>query len=128
MTNLWLDNFVDYLASGGIGTVNTDVFQHDFPTDTQEGICVRNTGGAVINKPALPRRPRVQILVRYKSARTCQVKSQSIFDKLNGPGKGNITQGGDRFLYFKALQEPMQLNKTQLDLQQFSTNYELHVV
>lgn len=126
MTDSWLDNFTDYLASGGIGTVNTDVFQHEFPTDTTEGICVKNTGGLINNKPGIPRRPRVQILVRYLSSRTCFTKSQAVLDKLNA--KGNITQSGDRFLYFRALGEPMQINRTQLKLNQFVTNYEIHVI
>lgn len=123
MTASWLDDLADHIAGGGIGTVGSSVFQCQFDLDTREGVCITPTGG-LLNHSSLPSRPRVQIISRYLSGAAAFAKDVAIRARLR---TGNITQGANRFLYFKPLHEPMCIGKDSLNLTRFSTNYEVHI-
>lgn len=125
MTASWFDDFTDYLATGGIGTVGTTLFQCQFDLDTREGVCVNPSGGQ-LNHSSLPSKPRIQVMTRYKSGAASFAKSSAVRTLLNRTG--NVTQGANRFLFFRPIHEPMSIGKDGLGMTRFVTTYELHIV
>jgi hypothetical protein len=108
-----LDDIADYLSSGGIGTVGTDLFKGTFPDAPDAAVCVYETGGLppVHAMNALPgqavlRRPRVQVVCRaaaddYASARS---KAEDVYRLLDGFPHRLIN--GVQYHWGSAVQEP----------------------
>lgn len=120
----WLSDLADYLQTQSIGTLATSLFIGNFEPDFREATLIVPTGGIVDNRKAR-QSPSFQITVRSASYLTAFNKAYSIFNLLNK--KGNVTQGATRFLYFKALGIPLQINNDILDLKRFVLNFTVNL-
>lgn len=109
-----LDDIADYLSSGGLGTVNTDIFMGGFPDEAPDAaIAIYETGGvssvhAMNSAPgrAVIERPRVQVIARgaerdYQSAR---LRVNGAVLLLDGMRERSIN--GTRYLWAAAVQSP----------------------
>lgn len=84
----------DYLSSGGVGTLATDLFLGQLPSAPDAAVCVYETGGIApiysmgnTAGKAVVERPRVQIVVRgaaydYETARALAQKAWLLMDKM----------------------------------------------
>lgn len=120
----WLTDLADYLQAQSIGTLSTSLFIGNFEPEYREAVLLVPSGGIVQNSHA-KQSPSFQITVRSASYATGFAKAYSIFNLLNK--KGNITQGTTRFLYFKAMGIPLQINNDILDLKRFVLNFTVHL-
>lgn len=113
-----LEEIGDYLSTGGVGTVGTDLFLGYLPEAPDAVVAVYETGGlppvrAMRSAPGQPVvvRPRVQVLARaaehdYAAARS---KVGRAYDLLEG--LGDRTLGGVRYLWVGAVQEPFLMGR-----------------
>ena len=89
-----LHDLSDYLSSGGVGTLGTDLFVGQLPPAPDLATCVYETGGIApiysmgnVAGQAVVERPRVQVVVRgaqydYETARAVAQKAWLLIDKL----------------------------------------------
>lgn len=108
-----LDDIADYLSSGGLGTVGTDIYKGFMPETPNIVLTVYETGGQEPSRgmAASPgqmqnERPRVQVVVRcseydYQTART---KLNDAFRLLDGFGDRDIN--GVRYKWIGAIHSP----------------------
>lgn len=108
-----LPDIGDYLSSGGVGTLGTDLFLGQLPPMPDAAVCVYETGGVApiysmgnVAGRAVVERPRVQVVVRgaqyeYESARAIAQKAWLLIDKL--PTR---TVNATRYLWGSCVQSP----------------------
>lgn len=118
----WLDDLTAYLAAQGVGTVGTNLFKGQFPSDTLEGVLITPTGGLASLPYIDTERPRIQVLCRYKSFSTGWTKAYSIYSLLNHT---QFSQGSSRIPHIRAVQPPFSLGQTDRQLWRIVNNYQV---
>lgn len=130
-----LDDLADYLASGGLGTVGTDIFEGGWfdggtpaTPDAQVALFhypglppAQVLGGSANASPLIF--PRVQVAARAKTYAAALAKAQACYDRL-----AVVTQlliNGTRYLRVEALSEPAFIGQDQNSRTLFGANFQI---
>lgn len=113
-----LDEIADYLSTGGLGTVGTDLFKAYLPEQPDAAMVISETGGTSpyramrsVAGGAVAERPRIQVMARaaefdYAAAR---LKINNVMARLDGAG--DLTLNGVRYLWIAAVQSPFPMGR-----------------
>ena len=127
-----LDDVCDYLSSGGIGTVGTDLFKGFAPDSPNACTIVYETGGQApvhaMNPAAgaaVVEMPRVQVVCRataydYSTARS---KAHSVFKLLDGLPTRSINSID--YLWGAAVQSPFLMGRDKSGRVLIACNYDI---
>lgn len=128
-----LDDVGDYLSSGGLGTVGTDIFKGWMPDAPPAAIAIYETGGrapdhsmaSTAGAAVAVEWPRVQVVCRadsfdYDAART---KAHSVFKLLDGLPPRAIN--GVSYLWGAAVQSPFLLDRDADGRVSIACNYDI---
>ena len=93
---LTVDDVADYLASGGVGTVGTDIFESGFfdsagpPATPDAQVAIYEYQGDAPEQVLGPANaspllyPRVQVVARAATYAAARAKAQAVYDRLAG--------------------------------------------
>lgn len=130
-----LDDIADYLSSGGIGTVGTDIFKGYMPGPpaVDAVVAIYETGGTAPIRAMSPgpgttvvvQRPRIQVVCRaatdaYLTART---KAKSVYDLIEGLPTREIN--GVAYKWGAAVQEPFVMGRDESGRVLVACNYDI---
>lgn len=132
-----LDDLVDYLSSGGIGTPGTTMFRGFLPDSPDEALALYETGGqapvhAMTPGPtvggagvAVIEQPRVQVVCRAPSYDydTARATAHSVFKLLDGMPARTINT--TEYLWAAAVQSPFLMGRDQAGRVLIATNYDV---
>ena len=111
-----IHDIADYLSSGGLGTVGTDIFMSAMFGEADPSLAVLLTGGQSSvhthrSGPGLAavERPRVQVVTRSENPETAMQRAQVAFKLLDGLRERQIN--GIRYLWSTAVQPPFALDR-----------------
>ena len=130
-----LDDIADYLASNGIGSVGTDIFEggwFDGGTPNTPDVCValfhypglapsQVLGGSANPSPLIF--PRVQVAARASKYSVAYAKAQACYALLAPVTQ--ITINGTRYLRIEALNEPAFIGQDTNSRSLFGTNFQV---
>ena len=125
-----LDEIGSYLASGGVGTLGTDLFLGQLPDSPDAAVVVFETGGmgsvhTMSTGPgnAIAERPRVQVVARAATYSAARTKAHDVFLLLDGLRARTL--GSTRYLWGQGVQSPFLLERDQANRTKIACNYEL---
>lgn len=127
-----LDDVADYLSSGGIGTVGTDIFKGYMPDTPDGAVAVYETGGLgtvhAMNPSAgqaVLEQPRVQVVCRAAAGdyETARAKAHDVFLLMDGlPAREiNATQ----YHWGQAVQSPFPMGRDESNRVLIACNFDV---
>jgi hypothetical protein len=126
-----VNDLADYLSSGGVGTVGTDIFMGAQFGEADPSIAILLTGGSASvhtnrSGPGLAaiERPRVQIVTRSLNSSTAMTRAQAAFKLLDGMRERQIN--GIRYLWTAAVQPPFTLERDENNRTHVVFNVDVH--
>lgn len=99
-----VDDVAAYLATQGLGTVGTNIFAGFLPDSPNTCIAVSQRGGYAPIQPQSIERPALHVLIRGADHTTAETLANSVYTTLHRAWE--LTLGGRRYLYFRALTSP----------------------
>ena len=124
-----LDEIGAYLEAQGLGTLATDLFLGEMPSEPDTCVVVHEYEGGppvhfmgIAAGTAIWEQPRVQVMTRSKSYATARSKAKDAFNKLDGHSG---TLSGTEYGYIRALGSPGLLGKDGNDRVLVVCNFEV---
>lgn len=121
------EDIAKHLASKGLGTVGTNLFEGELPPLPDDAMSVREYGGSppvhTKSGPPILRSPRFSVTCRSKSARAARMRAEDAFRHLSGFA-GVMGNPGMAYVSIRALREPAPIGRDEGSRERVVCDYE----
>lgn len=123
-----LDDIGDYLSSGGVGTLATDLFLGELPDTPDTCVAVFETGGfdpvyTMKQRAPVAKRPSIQVICRAKRYDVARLLAGKVDQLLSGLRYREIN--GVMYKWIQAQQEPFFIDKDENEREEIGCNYSI---
>lgn len=122
--SFFIDDIADYLEDQSIGTVGTNIFVGNLPTNApDDSVLVKVTGGAAPDHYLPTRMPSFQIYVRNSEYSAGTTKVEAIITAINKRTNLKLVTGGNYFYYITLEGDYGHIGRDENERDEFSMNY-----
>ena len=123
-----IDDVATYIATNITSlTKGTNLFKGFLPDNTDDVVCVYNTGGAESSRDIPTGDPTFQIFIRNKDYETGHTLVMRIYDLLHRLVNEELVSGETYFYNIFALGRPAHLGRDKKGRDEFSVNFIGHI-